>query len=348
MLDGVSEERLRWVTGALLVLAAVALGAALADLKVLMVPFVLAVFISYLVAPLLDVLEIRAGAPRWLAVAVGVLAVVLLTTAAGLLVTGAVRQLLEQAEIYQESLRALVRDGFQFVGVEYGRQPVMEALRQLPLLDLLGAAAGTVLSMLSTLVLVVIFTLFMLAGRDPVDARRGLYGEIDHAVRRYVVTKFLLSAGTGLAVGLILAALGLELALVFGVLAFLLNFIPNVGSVISTLLPLPLAFAQFDSWWLIGAVLVLPGLVQFVVGNLVEPIFMGEGLDLHPVTILLSLGVWGVLWGLPGMFLAAPMTAVLRIVLARFDTTRGIAEAMAGRLPGMRPLGRGASRGTAA
>ena len=87
--------------------------------------------------------------------------------------------------------------------------------------------------------------------------------------------------------------------------------------------------------------------MQFVVGNLVEPVFMGEGLDLHPVTVLLSLGVWGVLWGVPGMFLAAPMTAVLRIVLARFATTRGVAEAMAGRLPGLRPLGRGA-RDTAA
>ncbi len=348
MLEGLREEQLRWVTGALLVLAAVALGAALAEMKVLMVPFVLAVLISYLVAPLVDVLELRAGAPRWLAVALGVLAVVLLTTVAGLLVTGAVRQLLEQAEIYQESLRALVRDVFGLLGVEYGRQPVMEALRQLPLLDLLGAAAGTVLSMLSTLVLVVIFTLFLLAGRDPVDARRGIYGDIDRAVRRYVVTKFVVSAGTGVAVGGILAALGLELALVFGVLAFLLNFIPNVGSLISTLLPLPLAFAQFESWWQIGAVLVLPGLVQFVVGNLVEPVFMGEGLDLHPVTVLLSLGVWGVLWGVPGMFLAAPMTAVLRIVLARFATTRGVAEAMAGRLPGLRPLGRGGARDAAA
>jgi AI-2 transport protein TqsA len=317
-------------------------------MKVLMVPFVLAILISYLVAPLLDVLELRAGAPRWLAVTLGVLAVALLTTVAGLLVTGAVRQLLEQAEIYQESLRELARDAFQLLGIRYGRQPVMEALRQLPLLDLLGAAAGTVLSMFSTLVLVVIFTLFLLAGRDPADARRGIYGDIDRAVRRYVVTKFVVSAGTGIVVGVILGALGLELALVFGVLAFLLNFIPNVGSVVSTLLPLPLAFAQFESWWQIGAVLVLPGIVQFLVGNVIEPIFMGEGLDLHPVTVLLSLGVWGVLWGVPGMFLAAPMTAVLRIVLARFATTRGIAEAMAGRLPGMRPLGRGVPRHTAA
>lgn len=327
-----------WITGALLVLAAVAIGAALREMKVLMVPFVLAIFISYLVAPLLDLLELRWGWPRWIAVTVGVTAVALLTTIVGLLVTGAVRQLLEQAEAYQESLRQLARESFQFLGIEFGRQPVMDALRQLPLLDLLGAAAGAVLTIFSTLVLVVIFTLFLLAGRDPADARRGIYGEIDRAVRRYVVTKFVVSASTGTLVWLILATLGLELALVFGVLAFLLNFIPNVGSVIATFLPLPMAFAQFDSWWQIGAVVILPGIVQLTAGNLVEPIFMGEGLDLHPVTILLALGFWGVLWGVPGMFLAAPITAVLRIVFARFRTTRGIAEALAGRLPGMRPV----------
>lgn len=343
MADGLQEERLRWVTGALLVLAAVALGAAMAYMQVLMVPFVLAVFITYLVAPLVDGLELRAGMPRWLSVSLGFLAVVALTTVVGLLVTGAVRQLLDQAEIYEESLRELVRQGFAFLGIEFGRQPVMDALRQLPLLDLIGAAAGTVLSVFSTLLLVVIFTLFLLAGRDPHDARRGIYGEIDQAVRRYVVTKFVVSATTGVAVGLILAGIGLKLALVFGVLAFLLNFIPNIGSVVATLLPLPLAFAQFDTWWQIVLVLVLPGVVQLTMGNVIEPIFMGEGLDLHPVTILLSLGVWGILWGVPGMFLAAPVTAVLRIVLARFDTTRPIAEALAGRLPGMRPMRRPAA-----
>lgn len=336
MLDRLREEQTWWVTGSLAVLATVALGATLAYMKVLMVPFVLALFLTYLIAPLVDALDSR-GAPRWVSVALGFLAVVLLTTVVGLLVTSAVRQLVDQADNYQESLRNLVRDVLDFVGVEAGRRTVMDALRQLPLFDLLSAAAGTVLSLLSTLTLVVIFTLFLLAGRNPETARRGLYAEIDRAVRRYVVTKFVISASTGLLVGLILAALGLKLAMVFGVLAFLLNFIPNVGSVISTLLPLPLAFAQFDNWWQIIAVVVLPGVLQMIVGNGIEPVFMGEGLDLHPVTILLALGVWGILWGVPGMFLAAPITAVLRIVLAPFETTRPISEILAGRWPVLSP-----------
>lgn len=328
--DSFHDEQARWRTAALLVLTVVAVGAALSTMRVLMVPFVLALFLTYVIAPLIEALE-RRGMPHWPAVGIGFLAIAGITVVVGVLVASAVRELLDQAELYDESLRGLVREAFSLAGVELGRRTTLEALRELPLLDLVGAAAGTVLSLFSTLTLVILFTLFLLAGRR--QERRGIYAEIDQAVRRYIGAKFVVSAVTGLLVGLILWLLGFQLAIVFGVLAFLLNFIPYIGSVVSTLLPLPLAFAQYDSWWPIVAVVVLPGLVQLLIGNVVEPIVQGGQLDLHPVTILLALGVWGTLWGVPGMFLAAPITAVLKIVLARFETTRPVANAFAGRLP---------------
>ncbi len=132
---------------------------------------------------------------------------------------------------------------------------------------------------------------------------------------------------------MILALFGLDLALVFGVMAFLLNFIPNVGSIIATLLPLPLAIVQFDSTGMIVGIVVVPGLVQMFIGSGLEPKLMGEGLQLHPVTILLALVFWGLLWGVVGMLLAAPMTAVLRLILERFEMTRPVAGLLAGRLP---------------
>ena len=70
------------------------------------------------------------------------------------------------------------------------------------------------------------------------------------------------------------------------------------------------------------------------VGNGVEPRLMGEGLDLHPLTILLALIFWGLIWGIVGMLLAAPITAILKIILARFETTKPMSEVLAGRLPG--------------
>ena len=139
---------------------------------------------------------------------------------------------------------------------------------------------------------------------------------------------------TGLLTGVILALFGLDLALVFGVLAFFLNFIPSVGSIVATLLPIPMAMVQFDGFWMIAGIVLVPGAIQMTIGSGIEPVLMGEGLDLHPVTILLALVFWGLIWGVVGMFLAAPITAVLRIVLDRFETTRPIAGLLAGRLPG--------------
>jgi AI-2 transport protein TqsA len=129
----------------------------------------------------------------------------------------------------------------------------------------------------------------------------------------------------------------MPLALVFGVMAFLLNFIPSIGSVIATLLPIPIAIIQYDSVWAITAIVALPGVIQLIIGNGIEPLVMGESLDLHPITVILSLIFWGLLWGIVGMFLATPIMAVLSIVLARFDETRPFAELLAGRLPKAKP-----------
>ncbi|PQO26910.1 hypothetical protein C5Y96_19525, partial [Blastopirellula marina] len=99
------------------------------------------------------------------------------------------------------------------------------------------------------------------------------------------------------------------------------------------LLPIPLAIVDFDSVVMIVLVIAIPGAIQMTLGNVIEPMIMGEGLQLHPVTILLSLTFWGMLWGPVGMVLAVPITATMRIVLLRFETTRVIGNLMAGIFP---------------
>lgn len=119
----------------------------------------------------------------------------------------------------------------------------------------------------------------------------------------------------------------------FGLLTFLLNFIPTIGSIIATLLPLPIVLLQFDSpvKWL--AVLLIPAAIQGVVGNFIEPKLFSDSLDLHPASILLALTFWGIIWGPVGMFLAVPILVVMKIAMARIPATRPFAELLAGRLP---------------
>jgi hypothetical protein len=192
-------------------------------------------------------------------------------------------------------------------------------------------AFGTIFGLASGVFFVIIFVMFMLLGRNPYTEHSQVYADVVQKIRRYVGIKVAMSAVTGVLVWVTLTLLGLKLAGVFGILAFLLDFIPSIGPLIVTLLPIPIAVVQFQSSpWLIVLVVAIPGAIQNLLGNIIEPKLQGEGLNLHPVTILLALSFWGLLWGIVGMFLAAPITAALRIVLMQSDTLRPIANLLAG------------------
>jgi AI-2 transport protein TqsA len=94
------------------------------------------------------------------------------------------------------------------------------------------------------------------------------------------------------------------------------------------------ALMQFHSIWPIIGVVAIPGALQIVIGNAIEPKLLGRGLELHPVTILLSLAFWGLLWGYMGMVLAVPITAIIRVILIRYETTRAMGNLLGGKLPG--------------
>lgn len=331
-----SEEQSWLITVSLMVIAAVTGAMALIYTRPVMVPFVLAVFVFYLVTPLTDVLESRVRTPRWLSVLLTLLVVAGFIALVGLLITTSIRGILDSAPIYREKLADWAQRLFAILdryNLDLGQRNLIDALREMPLMRVVSTTAGTMFGFVTNGFLVLIFVIFLLLGRRPGRPRTEIYAEIDAKIRRFLVTKFIISASTGILVGVILAIFGLELALVFGVLTFLLNFIPSLGSIVATLLPVPVALVQFENPWTVAGVVLFPGLVQVTIGNGIEPKIMGEGLDLSPVTVLLALVFWGLLWGVVGMLLAAPITAVLRIVLTQFATTRPIADVMAGRFP---------------
>jgi AI-2 transport protein TqsA len=205
------------------------------------------------------------------------------------------------------------------------------------ILNLLTNTVGTVFGLISGTFFSIIFVMFIVMGRDPYAQHSEVYNNIVGKVRRYIGTKVVISLITGVLVWLALdRVVDLPLAGVFGILAFLLNFIPSIGSIFSTMLPIPVAVAQFQGtdgeivWGMVILAVLLPGAVQITMGNVIEPKLMGGGLNLHPVTVLLALSFWGLLWGIPGMFLAAPITAAIRIVLMQFDTLRPFGRVLAG------------------
>ena len=111
----------------------------------------------------------------------------------------------------------------------------------------------------------------------------------------------------------------------WGFAAFLLNYIPTIGSVVAVILPALLAVLQFNVPTPPIMILVSLGIVQFVVGNLLEPRLHGERLNLSPLVVLLSLALWGTIWGVVGMFLSVPITVTILIICSEFRRTRPLA-----------------------
>lgn len=335
-----TREEQAWLrTISLVVLAAAVVTVALYYTQTVLVPFVLALFLVNLVTPLMDFLTRRLRAPRALAVGATMLLVIIAIIVSCLIMIVAVQRVVDTAGQYTESFAAMTARLLAWTrqwGLEVDEQELVSELRaKLP--GVVTASLGTAMNTLSSVLLILIFAAFLLVGRGSGVVRSGIYEEIDRHIRRYISIKVALSALTGLLVGATLHVLGLELAGVFGLLAFFLNFIPSIGSVVATLLPLPLAVAQYENPWMVLPVVAVPGAVQFVIGNIVETKMTGEGLNLHPVAILLALAFWGLLWGAIGMVLAAPMTAILRIVLMHFETVRPLGELLAGKLPDFGP-----------
>jgi AI-2 transport protein TqsA len=166
------------------------------------------------------------------------------------------------------------------------------------------------------------------------DQMPGGWATAQSSIRRYLITKTLISAMTGILVGGVLMILGIKLAIVFGLFAFLLNFIPSVGSIIATLLPIPVVIVSPDISFATAAMAItIPAFIQILVGNVIDPKVMGTSLNLHPVSVLLGLMIWGMLWGVVGMFLATPLMAILKTAAQRMELTAPLADLLEGRPP---------------
>lgn len=142
------------------------------------------------------------------------------------------------------------------------------------------------------------------------------FKNITTQVQRYIIVKFFISIFTGLFTALILYLFGIDFFIVWAVLTFLLEFIPSIGSIIAVIMPTLIALVQYESFgYMLIVLLVLVG-IQSTMGSLVEPKAFGDRLGMNPLVVLFSLLIWGYIWGIVGMFLSVPLTAVAKIVMS--------------------------------
>lgn len=191
---------------------------------------------------------------------------------------------------------------------------------------------------LGNIVWVMLFVLFMLAergsiaervsnafGKDQAESILKIIDQINKSVQHYLGLKILVNFVTAVLVSVILFLLGVPFALMWGVLTFLLNFIPNIGSLVASIPPIAITLFHFGTLGKTLVVGLLLTIVQFVVGNFLEPKMMGRGLNLSPLVVLLALIFWGWMWGIVGMLLSVPLTAAIKIALDQIEATKPIA-----------------------
>ena len=331
-------EQLRLITIGVLLIAMLALGAIFVYAKSVLIPFVLAMFISILVSPVQTWLVVRARLPFWVGFVAALLVVLSVVAALVGLLTLSVNSVVAGIREYGQQLIVSIDQTTQWLNKwtePWGYNVDLDTLKlnaQEVLRNLATASMSIFQSVLQTLLFLTVFLILILLGRDPYVVSQGFLAQIESATRKYIFIKTIISAITGVGAWLILKWLNCPMAEMIGVVTFILNYIPSIGSILATFLPIPVVLAQFGPSWKILWIVLLLGILQNVMGNLIEPKIQGKGLKLHPVAILLSLAIWGLLWGPVGMFLAAPIAAVIRVVLDNWETTttRPIALLMGG------------------
>ncbi|UCD29767.1 MAG: AI-2E family transporter [Planctomycetota bacterium] len=335
-----SEKAQRIHTFCLLILTAIATAGALYFFSSVMIPFVLAIFFTFCLTPIIDVQVKWLHFPRLMAIVSTIILGCVLLFMVGLLISAAVSEITNRTGDYQVQIEQMFQQVVSVLRLErFGidAEELPKSIFKIPRETAKSIFANTIsgiMNILSNGMLVLIFMIFLLSGQRLSKApAHGIRYEIEARTKRYILTMVFTSSITGLLIGIVLALLGVDFAWMFGFLAFLLNFIPNIGSIIATVLPLPVVFLSPElSMAAKISALAIPAIIQFLIGNLVQPKIMGQSLDLHPVTVLMSLIFFGTIWGIVGMFLATPITAILKILLERFEYTRPVANLLAGRI----------------
>ena len=339
-------DNLRTANFFLLILALLALGAILRFAQSVFIPLLIAFLLTYVMDPLM--LALRRLLPVWLASLVTALVFLAVLTGFGILAWVNIAALGRGLPLYQDELLQLARDIGDWLQATVGAPLDIEL--DLTMLAELGAvsipsfmlstARSTVASVLLFL-MVYLFAVLFLAGKHYLPrklarafrrAKRGqqnkvlvILAHIDASLRRFIAVKTLICLAVGTGTGLVAALFGVAFPVAWGLLTFLLNFIPAVGSTVAVVSLSVFALAQFGAWGPALGVFLCVLTLQTVTGTFAEPALIGDALNLSLLVVFISLLFWGWLWGAAGVLLAVPMTVSIKVILENIPLTARLA-----------------------
>jgi len=354
MSDGQRPQRL--IPILLGVITFVLVIAALRSAQGVVVPLMLAVFAALIASPILLWME-RKGIPTWVSVLAVVLVMVSVVGLIGYVAGASVQDFTDRLPVYKQQFFARLDEATRNLSPE-ASSAVRDLFNVFDPAKAMGLAAGLlegVGSALTNAALIVFILVFILLEVSSFPRKLQLaiphsravmdyIAQVAHSVKHYLAIKTVISLATGLTAGLLVGIVGVDFAILWGLLAFLLNYIPSVGSILAAIPPVILALIQIGPG---AAVVVALGyvVINAIFGNLIEPRLAGHGVGLSPLVVFLSLVFWGWVLGPVGMLLSVPLTASIKIVLDTSETTRW-AAVLLGSAPRNKPAPQGTDPAT--
>ena len=333
----------RTVKISLAILVIIAFGFILHLLQSVFKPFFIALILSYIFEPLLKLMR-RIKIPKFVSIFLVLIITFVCFYLIGLIIYSNINAFTEEFPKYQDKFNQLylsIIDKLQIPHHEvqqyYTQIDWGTLLDKLSLPSILSSSVGSFINFLANLFLILLFTVYIMLGREhlvanigkafPGDRSKTIYRVMDNinkGVQKYFFAKALISLGTGFIAAIVLLIFGVDFAWIWGLLTFLLNFIPNIGSVVATFPPILVAIFQFGGFfpalW-IGILLIS---LQVVMGNVIEPLIMGKSLNMSPLVIIISLIFWGFIWGPIGMILAVPISSTIQIICSNIESLKPI------------------------
>ena len=325
---------------ALIIIAVILVSAAMKIAGSVTLPLAISLFCFLLFNPLLNKME-KVKIPRWMGIVIVMLLLLVILLLAGWFFFFSVDLLVKRLPMYIRRFSIIDLWLADLLNLESGTSFLSYMNFDWPglIVSSLSQVSSKAINIISKAFLVYIFVLFLVLERQSLipklkvamPSRKGmrlavLFERVNRQISKYLLLKALISVGTGVLFYLAGLATGLDFALMWGVLAFVFNFIPSIGSIVITALTIIMAILQFfPNWPNILYVAVLMTSIQMVLGNILDPRIQGVQLNLSPFIILVSLSFWGFIWGIAGMFLAVPLTSIIQILCANVKGLQNVA-----------------------
>ena len=276
--------------------------------------------------------------PSWLVSSVIFVSIVLIISAIAGVASSNIKILMKSYPIYQTNINNIVDSLNDSYEIDI-YQNLTEKIRNFEFGSILTTIADSISGAFGNIIMVMLYAMFIVSeelsfslkikqlfkNESEYKKASSILKKINTSVSDYIRLKTLVSILTGVVSYVFLFIMGVDAPFFWALLVFFLNFIPTIGSLIATVFPAVFSLLQFGEFTPFIIILVGLGIVQWIIGNILEPKIMGSSLNISPLVTILSLIVWGTIWGVTGMLISVPITVIMVIIMAQFESTKNVA-----------------------